>query len=455
MRNTRRRVFDIATSQPWVITEEALRTVCAIAEGSGRDLETLAARTGRPLGNAHNVRMHNGVAVIPVVGPIFRYANLFTDVSGATSTEILARDITTALEDPSVEAIVLDINSPGGAVAGINELSDMIFEGRQVKRIVTYGGAHMESGGYWLGSSADEIVIDRTAIVGCIGAKMTFVDSSARDARMGVRTIEIVSSQSPDKVLDPNVDAGRAKLQKIVDDLGGVFVAAVARNRGIDEETVLAEYGQGGSMVGERAVAAGLADRIGSLESVIAELAGARQLSTRGYFMTTPAKAKKGPISVSTTAELQAALVAGHTPEEITLQTVDTEAIKAAARTSALAEAESKHKSELETATKTAREDAAAAERKRIVALQAIAVAGFETQISAAIESGATAEVTAIEIAKLQKDRGTTLHGQRAAAPQALSHGGAQPQQAGEVAVAAANRKTIVDRINKKRGFGK
>jgi ClpP class serine protease len=77
---------------------------------------------------------------VTITGPIFRYSNLFTQISGATSTEILAKDIQTALDDPSVNRIVLNVDSPGGEVAGISELSNMILEGRRRKRISAYVG---------------------------------------------------------------------------------------------------------------------------------------------------------------------------------------------------------------------------------------------------------------------------------------------------------------------------
>src|SRR5690606_29965998 len=120
-----------------------------------------------------------------------------------------------------------------------------------------YAGGQMASAAYWLGSGALEIVVDRTAVLGSIGAIMTLIDERQRMEKAGVRTIQIVSSQSPDKVLDPDVDASKAKLQKIVDDLAGVFVSAVARNRGVDEETVLSDFGRGDVMVGQAAVDAG------------------------------------------------------------------------------------------------------------------------------------------------------------------------------------------------------
>jgi hypothetical protein len=85
--------------------------------------------------------------------------------------------------------------------------------------------------------------------------------------------IEFVSSQSPHKRPDPSTEAGKAQIQATADDLADVFVDAVAANRGVSRDAVLSDFGRGGSLVGSKAVAAGMADRVGSLEQVIAELA--------------------------------------------------------------------------------------------------------------------------------------------------------------------------------------
>lgn len=424
------RAFDLCASEPWLITEEYLHVIMEIA-GRTNDIDALMARTGRTLQNTRRITMRDGVAIVPVVGPIIRYANIFSEISGATSTQILATDIRAALDDPLVHGIVLDINSPGGMASGINELGDLIFAGRKEKPIIAYAGGQMASAAYWLGSGADEIVADRTAVLGSIGAIMTITDSRGRDERMGVRTIEIVSSQSPDKRLDANEDASRAKLQRIVDDLAGVFVSAVARNRGVDEEHVLEHYGRGGLMVGQAAVEAGLADRIGSLESVIAELTASNQPVWRSFPMTTRKTgepAAKGPITVRTQTELRAAIEAGHTAEEITLETPDLEKVGAdavaAARTTWEAEQATAIEAAVKEATAKATAEATTAERNRIVGLRAIAVKGFENEIEAAIGSGATVEATAVAVTKAARERGVTVASLKAGAPAPVAHGG-------------------------------
>ena len=365
--------FALAASRPWVIQPESLETVLAIANGMG-DPQALQAKLGRPLENARRVTMRDGVAVIPVTGPIMRYANLFTRISGATSTQELATDFQTALDDPKVKAIVFNVDSPGGEANGINELSDMIHAARGKKPIKAYGGGSVASGAYWVASAADELVVDDTALMGSIGV---VVEVLTREAREGEKRWTITSRNAPNKRPDISTEEGRAEISKTIDALGDVFVAKVARNLGVDADKVPAMGDHGGLMVGAAAVKAGLAHRLGSLETLIAELAGPASNTTRKLSMTI----------VKTTAELQQALAAGTDPQTIQIaapEQVDTAAVKS---------------------------EAAKAERDRINGINALAVKGFEAEISAAIENGSSVEATALALFKAAQDRGISIDG--------------------------------------------
>jgi capsid assembly protease len=263
--------FRMCCSVPWAITPETLQTILEIASREHiPDLEAVAAKRAARLPGTEEGRLREDrVAVIPVQGPIFRRADLFSDISGATTVESLAKDFNAALSNPDVKAILLEIDSPGGEVAGINEFAGMIHAARGKKPVVAYADGLAASAAYWIASAADEIVCEPTAILGSIGVVSTVPNPAARSAR----EIQFVSSQSPNKRPDPNTDAGRATIQGLVDSLAAVFVSTVARNRGVSEETVVSDYGRGGVLVGQKAVEAGLADRLGTFEGLVGELA--------------------------------------------------------------------------------------------------------------------------------------------------------------------------------------
>lgn len=277
------RVLDFIASQPWGITQEAMDLILEVAQRETDSVEAIERELGRPLDNTRSVRMRGDVAVIPVTGPMFRYANLFTRISGATSYEDLARDIGAALEDPKVRAIVLDVDSPGGLVNGNQELAELIYRAREEKPMASFVSGLGASAAYWITTATGRVVVGPTSILGSIGTVLSARDTTAEDRARGVRTIEFVSSQSPRKHMDPfdadegKADEARGEIQRMVDDLAQVFVETVARNMGVTVETVLSDFGQGGVLVGQKAVDAGMAHSVGTLEDVIADMQGQRR----------------------------------------------------------------------------------------------------------------------------------------------------------------------------------
>ncbi len=263
------RIREHIARTPWAITEEAMETICDIADRLNDEegfINAIQRREGERLATPGAATVVNGVAVIPVTGPMFRRANLMTAISGATSTEILAKTIGEALADPAVNSIVLDVDSPGGEVNGSHELSELIFSARDEKPLTAFVSNRAESAALWVATAAAEVVASPTSRIGSLGAVLGVVEFKGRG---DARRLEMVSSQSPKKRLDPFSIEGQADLQSQVDAIGAVFVKDVARNRGVDEETALADFGQGATFVGEAAFEAGLVDRIGTLESVI------------------------------------------------------------------------------------------------------------------------------------------------------------------------------------------
>jgi capsid assembly protease len=377
--------FDLAANVEWAIEPCAFAQLLSVADRMG-DPEALQAKLGRKLDNARTVSVRDGVAIIPVTGPIFRRASLFTEISGATSTDILALDLRAALDDPMVKGIVLDIDSPGGTVAGTNELAGMVRDARGKKPIVAYANGTMASAAYWIASAADSIVVDATSPVGCIGVVAAIAEKSDKDPRTGVRTHEIVSSRAPNKRLDINSEGGRAEVQRNVDAIEDVFVQTVAANRGVSVEKVTNDFGRGGVLIGAAAVAAGMADRLGSLESVIAEIANPKAKPTGAKHMST---APKGAITVKNTDEMRAALAAGHTADEITVQAP-------AAEPSA-------------EALNAARTEATTAERTRVGEVLALSGVQIEPSIAKAIKEGTSAGAAAQAIVAEAKSKGVSL----------------------------------------------
>lgn len=197
---------------------------------------------------------------------MFRYANIFTAISGATSYELLARDFNSALIDESVKAILFDIDSPGGEVNGCSELADMIYNARGKKPIIAYASGNCCSGAYWIAAACDEIVVTDTAVVGSIGVVAVYEREDDKNK------IEIVSSQSPLKRINPDTPEGQSKLQARLDTLAEVFINKIATYRDTSTETVIKDFGQGDVFVGKKAIWQGLANRQSSFERILTDL---------------------------------------------------------------------------------------------------------------------------------------------------------------------------------------
>lgn len=271
--SNRKHILAAIQAELWAITPDALQQVIAIAQGFG-DPEAVAAKIGKPLTNTRTVTMRDGVAIIPVIGPIMRYANVFSEISGATSIQLLATELQTAVDDPAVKSIILEIDSPGGQVAGVSDFAAQIRAAN--KPIHAYISSTGASAAYWIASAADSIIASDTAQVGSIGVVM----QASLEEEDG--SIKFISSQSPLKHVNPGSDQGRMQYQKSVDALAEVFINAVAGYRGTTREHVIANFGNGGVFIAADAKAAGMVDSIGSLEPLIAQLSsGKNQFKTK------------------------------------------------------------------------------------------------------------------------------------------------------------------------------
>ncbi len=194
------RLIDIITS-PWAIMPEKLVELRGIYEthlkGEKIDIKAVEARVGKPLDNRPGgYEVVDGVAVIPVDGVIAKRMNLFSQISGGVSTDLLARDFKAALVDPSVKAIVLAIDSPGGTVDGTVDIARLVYESRGIKPIVAYTDGLMASAAYWIGSATDKVYIGNDAtLVGSIGVVATHTDMSKAQEMQGVKTTEVYAGK--------------------------------------------------------------------------------------------------------------------------------------------------------------------------------------------------------------------------------------------------------------------
>lgn len=220
------------------------------------------------------------IAVVGLKGVISPRLSDEMDMSGpgGTSAEGFTKRLKAALADPRVGGVIIDVDSPGGAVNGVPEAAAALYETRKGgKPVVAVASPWCASAAYWIASQAPEFVVLASGEVGSIGVYTWHEDLSKALDEKGIKVSLIKSEISPNKAEThpafPLADETREHLQGAVDYHGKAFVDAVARGRGVKASDVIEKFGGGRMIVGTEAVALGMADRVGSLDDEIRRMA--------------------------------------------------------------------------------------------------------------------------------------------------------------------------------------
>ena len=182
-----------------------------------------------------------------------------------------------AAEDQEVTQILLDIDSGGGAVSGVDDTAKLIrLVNDRVKPVTTYTDGAMCSAAYWLGSAAGEVFASKGAIVGSIGVIATHKEYSEAYKKEGVG-VTVVRAGKFKALANSNeklTEAGKAQLQKIVDASYEIFVDHVAAMRGKSYEYAEKAMADGQEFIGQASVDVGLVDAIKTFDALITDLKG-------------------------------------------------------------------------------------------------------------------------------------------------------------------------------------
>ncbi len=266
----KKNIFPLLMQSRWAMLPEAFRGLIQFAEKavSSPELASVARNSEADALSLKN-DIQGKTAIIPVMGPIFPQENILTLFFGGTALDNLVKDFEFAVQDKTVNRIILIYDTPGGSVTGVSELAARIYAARSQKEIISYVYGMAASAGYWLASAASKVVLSDTSQVGSIGVCAGYVDRRIADEKAGVNRIAIVSSQSPRKNMDISTDAGKAEIQKVVDQLAGIFVDSVAKYRGVTSAKVLSDFGKGGVVIGQNAANLNMADEVNTLAGLL------------------------------------------------------------------------------------------------------------------------------------------------------------------------------------------
>ena len=287
-------------NKPLMVTQDYAETIAVVlSDRLNLDVEGLQIKS-----DAKDQRVattNKGVAVIPIVGSMSHRATGIEAMSGMTSYTTLQKQFEAAFNDPNVGSILMDIDSPGGSVAGAFDFRDYLMSKKGTKPVYALARDAMCSAAYLIGSTADKVYATQTARVGSIGVVAMHTDASGKMEKEGLKPT-FISAGKFKTAGNPyeKLEGEKLKyLQDSVDESYDMFINAVADARGIDKkairDTEARVYG------GKKAVEIGLADGIRTYESVLAEMS-APNFTTQGIRMENKLNIEEAKIADLTVA---------------------------------------------------------------------------------------------------------------------------------------------------------
>jgi signal peptide peptidase SppA len=229
-------ILSFALSHPWSVMPEMLSVIAGILAQRIAGLSADDAAIQAALMNRKNLPQPRAgsVAILPVYGVIAPRLNQMSDISGGTTFEKLSSQLRAAVNDKTIRTIVLDVDSPGGSVAGASEFAAEVMRARATKPVIAQAQFLMGSAAYQVAAAATEIVAAPSARVGGIGTYGIHNDLSEALKQLGVKRTFI--SAGDGKVdgneTEPLSDATRARMQVAIDEAYQTFVGDVVKGRG-------------------------------------------------------------------------------------------------------------------------------------------------------------------------------------------------------------------------------
>jgi len=240
-------------------------------------------RAAKPLGGERVVEplyeTVDGVAVIELAGVMVKYASSFSNYAGSVT---LRRAVRQAVADAAVNSILLRVDSPGGTVAGTDDLANEVFAAGRAKPVVAFIEDMGASAAYYVASQAGRVLANPSGHVGSIGTYAVVYDYSEEFKKAGVKAHVIRAGRLKGAgVPGTEITAEQlAEWQRWIDQFYELFVAAVARGRGLNTEQAL-ELADGRMHVGAAARKLGLIDGVVSFDDLLEQMQADHTMTIR------------------------------------------------------------------------------------------------------------------------------------------------------------------------------
>lgn len=272
---TPEQLASLASHHVWLILPEVVATM----QLSIRQM-LLTGKAEIPKAATKEVRpkASGKIAVLPMHGPIMQRSDIWMEVFGGTSTDNFGAMFDEVMRDSSIKGVIVDIDSPGGTVPGVQELSDKIHAARGQKPVVGIANSMAASAAYWVGSAFDRLYVSPGGNVGSIGVYSMHMDYSKMFDEAGISTtiFQVPKYKAEFSPFAPLSQESKDHEQGEIERIYGDFVSAVARNRNATPSDVRKKFGEGRTVDARKAVELGMADRVATLDQVISRMAAGR-----------------------------------------------------------------------------------------------------------------------------------------------------------------------------------
>jgi signal peptide peptidase SppA len=259
----------------------------------------------------YNYSLQGDVAVISIKGALINTDSWYNRYRDVSSYADVRRAMIYAANDQRAKAILMDIDSGGGAVSGLFDTAELIGKiDKGLKPVYGFTSGTMASAAYALGVSGRAVYNSKTALLGSIGTIMTHMEDSKmlKDLGIGVTVLRSGAFKALANSHEPLTDEAKAQLQKRLDGMTSVFENHVAAQLKTTQALVHERMGQGREFLGEEAVTVGLSHGLMSFDDLMSKLA--QQLDNNSSHLNNSVNFPRGSVMNHALTEQQIAALA-------------------------------------------------------------------------------------------------------------------------------------------------
>lgn len=260
---------------PWAVLEEKLISMrmFLLRKAQGQEIPAEEVKAAMADNRPSGPRVSGRVAVLPIIGTIIHRGTQLEESCGMPSCQLIGSRFDAMMNDSGIKTIVLDIESPGGSVYGVQELGQKIADAKGQKKVIAMVNALAASGAYWIASQAEQIWMTPTGHVGSVGVFIAHEDvtKALEDAGVNV-TMVSAGKYKTEGALGPLTEEAKAYLQSEVDRYYEMFCKALAEGRDTTVYKVKKDFGEGRVVGATQAKAVGMVDKIGTMQELLQSL---------------------------------------------------------------------------------------------------------------------------------------------------------------------------------------